>query len=326
MIHRRLFFMSKDISKNRVARGATLSARSGPKSANLKLVTKRVKKPHNKKKNTSQPINIRGKDIENLDPVLSFLKKSGIGVAAYKRGYLIRRTRARIGRLGLDTYVDYLHYLRNNPKEIIQLQDTLSINVTRFFRNEDTFNFIRDNVLPDLEKINSDSISKKIKIWSAGCAVGAEPYSIAMLCSDRKELVGKVAISASDINRDLIEIAQNGVFSPSYLAEMTESQARKYFIMDIDQNYMIKPSIKKLVKFDQIDLTKDTFPSNYDMIICRNVLIYLDSSMQKIIYEKFYKSLKVGGILVLGRTETLHGPWKEKYKVSSSTHRVYVKI
>lgn len=315
--------MWKDKLNNRVAKGATLSAKLGPKSASLKVVSKREKKSHSKKKYQGSPINIRGKDVENLDPVLNFLKKSGIAVTAYKRGYLIRRTRARIGRLGLDTYVEYLSYLRNNPKEIIQLHETLSINVTRFFRNEDTFNFIQNNIIPDLVNINSSG--SKIKIWSAGCAVGAEPYSLAMLCSDKKELQNRIAINASDINRDLLEIAQHGVYSPGYLAEVTEKQAMRYFILDADQNYQVKPSIKRLVKFDQIDLTKDTFPSNCDMIICRNVLIYLDISMQSIIYEKFFKSLKVGGILVLGRTETLHGPWKQKYNVISSTHRVYVK-
>ncbi|MCE7734068.1 MAG: protein-glutamate O-methyltransferase CheR [Candidatus Heimdallarchaeota archaeon] len=318
--------MRKDVYKDKVARGATLSAKLGPRSASLKLVKQVRTKSKIKKKYGTQPIILRGKDLENLDPVLSFLRKSGVAVTAYKRGYLIRRTRARIGRLGLDTYVEYLQYLRNNSKEIQLLHDTLSINVTRFFRNEDTFSYIRDNVIPDLVKVLSSSPTTKIKIWSAGCAVGPEPYSIAMLCSDSKELKNKVAINASDINRNLLEIAQNGVYSPQYLAEMTKEEASRYFILDHNQNYMVKPSIKKLVKFDQTDLIKDRYPSNCDMIICRNVLIYLDSSMQKIILEKFFQSLKVGGILILGRTETLQGTWKKSYEVKSSTHRVYIKI
>ncbi|OLS17055.1 MAG: Chemotaxis protein methyltransferase [Candidatus Heimdallarchaeota archaeon LC_2] len=318
--------MIKKSKKNKVATGATLSSLHGPKGTGNALSRPRDKKTGKKTSYNVQPIVLKGRDLENLDSVLNFLNQLGISVSAYKRGYLIRRTRARIGRLRLSSYKEYLAYLKVTPDEIKELEEALSINVTRFFRNEDTYDFIRDSILPTLFGRNNSNKTSEVKIWSAGCAVGAEPYSLAILCRDKKYLNRKVNILATDINIELISIAQNGVYSPHYLAEMTSRVATKYFSLDRDQNYKVKASIKRIVKFQRLDLTKDPYPKNYDIVVCRNVLIYIDSKMQQQIIENFYKTLKVGGILVLGRTETLRGKWKKKFIPVSPKHRVYRKV
>ncbi|MHA2252854.1 MAG: CheR family methyltransferase [Candidatus Kariarchaeaceae archaeon] len=316
--------MSKRDPKKKVAMGATLSSKTGPKS-NLRSLLKKNKEERKRKNSYErQPILIRGKDLENLDAVLKFLLRSGIPVNGYKQGYLIRRTRARIGRLKLDTYAEYLNYLRKNESEVKELHEALSINVTRFFRNGDTYDIIRTEILPEVFENNPKT--NRIKMWSAGCAVGAEPYSLAMLCSDPKYQKYAIQILASDVNRDLVELAENAVYSPQYLAELTEKEASKYFYRNNDGNYKIRSSVKKYVKFDVLDLTKDSFPRNLDLILCRNVLIYIDKQMQELIIEKFCESLNIGGILILGRTETLWGMWKHRFEPISAKHRIYRKI
>lgn len=315
--------MSKRKNDN-VTKGAIVSSLQGPKSGNTaKSISKekRIKKTNK----VIQPIEISGQDLENLDPVLNYIKLLGITTSAYKKNYLIKRTRARIRRLRLKTYKKYLEYLKKNPNEIKALEEALSINVTRFFRNEDTYKFIKDNILPSLLLDNKLSKSSEVKIWSAGCAVGAEPYSIAILCSDKKYLSHDISILATDLNNELLAIAKNGVYSSQYLAEVTPIVASKIFSLDRDSNYKIKSLVKKLVRFQRLDLINDPYPKKLDVILCRNVLIYIDPSMQEQIIEKFYKSLKIGGIIILGRAETLRGKWKEKFDVVSSKHRVYKK-
>lgn len=310
---------------DKVAKGATLSSLQGPKRGNNSEIISKEKRIR-KTKAEIHPIEIKARDLENLEPVLNYINLAGISTSAYKRRYLIRRTRARIGRLRLNTFKEYLAYLKKNTSEIKALEEALSINVTRFFRNEDTYEFIKDNILPTILKDCKISRSNEVKIWSAGCAVGAEPYSMAILCRDKKYLHHNISILATDLNNELLTIAQNGVYSSHYLAEMTTKIVSKNFSQDRNKDYRIKPLIKKLVKFQRLDLTNDPYPKNMDVIVCRNVLIYIDASMQEKIIGNFYKSLKVGGILILGRAETLRGEWGKIFDVISAKHRIYKKI
>ncbi len=310
---------------DRVAKGATLSSLRGPKG-DIKKTFKSKEKRNKRTETKLSPIEIKGRDLENLDPVINYLSLSGISTSAYKNRYIIRRTRARIGRLKLRTYKEYLDYLKKNPEEIKALEEALSINVTRFFRNAETYKFIGDSILPSLIQDNTASGIAKIKIWSAGCAVGAEPYSIAILCRATKFLNHDISIIATDLNDELLAIAQNGVYSSQYLAEVTSKVALNNFFLDRNNNYRVKPFIKKMVEFQRLDLTKEAYPKNLDMIICRNVLIYFDSSMQYQVIDKFHKSLKIRGYLILGRAETLRVEWKKIFEVVSAKHRVYRKF
>ncbi len=318
----------RDRKNKKVAIGATLSSKSGPQVyKSNKTAEKKRKKTRKKRAEIQyQPMLVRGKDIENLDVVLRFLRKSGIPVDGYKHAYLIRRTRSRMGRLKLDTYREYFQYLTKTPGELKALQEALSINVTRFFRNSDTYTLIKDQVLPAIIKQVDKKRSNQVKIWSAGCAVGAEPYSMAMFCSNEKFKKYSFNILATDINEDLLDLAKNGIYSPQYLAEMMKKEADKFFTKNTDGNYQIKRKVQKLVKFELLDLTSSKYPTNIDLILCRNVLIYIDKAMQETIIDQFYRALKTEGFIVLGRTETLWGQWKGKFEIISAKHRIYKKI
>jgi len=299
--------------KSRAARGATLF--SGMKR------DKRKKRSRNTEKTTKKRIIYnRADDPEFEKKLINYLGKNGIEVASYKDRYILRRLRVRMGRLKLTSYKDYLDYIRKHPTELGEIQESLSINVTRFFRNRDTYESVRDDVLPLLGKKK-----KNIKIWSAGCAVGAEPYSIAMIASDAVPKSTKVSVMATDVKNELLNTARFGVYSKPYLAEMKTTEINRYFIETGAEDYKVKPHIKSMVNFRQQDLMKDDFPRNIDMVFCRNVLIYVDREAQNVILNKFFKALNPGGFLVLGRTETLFGDWRKSVDIISTKHRIYRK-
>lgn len=262
---------------------------------------------------------------EALDPhfedkLVDYLLTQGIEVSSYKKRYILRRLRVRMGRIKLKSYKDYLDYVKTHPDELKEIQESLSINVTRFFRNRDTFEKLKRDILPELMKTK-----KTIKIWSAGCAVGPEPYSLAMICADVFPSNVRVNILATDVKEELLKIARYGVYAKPYLDELTDGEKSKYFVQTSDGDFKIKPHVKSLVNFQKHDLMKDPFPKNIDLVVCRNVLIYVDREAQNKILNGFFESLSAEGIVVLGRTETLFGDWRRSVDIISTKHRIYQK-
>lgn len=306
---------------DRVARGATLYSK---------------KDKENKDKSERQPVDINNlqfpteniksiPDTEYEDRVISELGKAGIEVNQYKKRYLLRRIRVRLGRLRLNTYREYLDHIRKNPGEIAKLQESLSINVTRFFRNRDTFDELKQAILPELVRTVNKNNNRDIKMWSAGCAVGAEPYTLAIICEQVIPSNINVRILGTDIKDELLSTARYGIYSEPYLAEMSDYEITKYFDRTENGDFSLKSSIKKCVQFNNIDLMKLDFPQGLDLIVCRNVLIYVDRDAQNDIIAHFFKSLNPGGYLVLGRTETLFSDWRKHVNIVSTKHRIYQK-
>jgi len=308
---------------SKVAKGATLSRGQGPNfTPKFKKKTPSKLTPSNNSEDYTilKPI----PDSNKLPLIVKYLVSRGIAVDFYKEKYISRRLRVRMGRLGISTYEEYLVYLKRNTMELNQLKESLSINVTRFFRNRDTFDLLKTKIFPQI----SNSVNKKeLSIWSAGCAVGAEPYSISIIAGEYfKKFNVNVRITATDVNEDLISIARSGVYSPPYLAELTDSESRQFFMENSEGNFEVNPLVKSRVNFRKHDLTRDKYPTGFDMVICRNVLIYIDKDAQMDIISKFIESLRPGGILVLGRTETLLTEWRHQVKTLSGIHRVYQKL
>ncbi len=310
--------------ETKVAKGATLSRGTGPNTASPSY-------SKNKKKRTVptrspedfvilKPI----PDTHRLPLIVRYLVSKGIAVDFYKEKYIARRLRVRMGRLNIKTYEDYLTYLKRNTMEVNELKESLSINVTRFFRNRDTFDLLKTKIFPQI--VNSLN-RKEISIWSAGCAVGAEPYTLSIIAGEFfKKYNINVRITATDVNEDLIAMARSGVYSPPYLAEMTEAESKQFFMENTDGNFEVNPVVKSRVHFRKHDLTKDKYPTGFDMIVCRNVLIYIDKDAQMEIITNFIDALRPGGILILGRTETLLTEWRHQVKTLSGIHRIYQKL
>jgi chemotaxis protein methyltransferase CheR len=249
-------------------------------------------------------------------------EKAGLDCSGYRDEYLRRRFEIRLRATGANSYGKYLIYLRKNPDELNNLLNDLTINFTMFFRDMDVYNYLEHVLLPKLFQT-----SHNIKIWSAGCATGEEPYSLAILV--HKVLKHRihnywVTIIASDIDRDALAKAGKGEFHEKQLSNLDSSTLNEFFTKNQD-NYLIKANLKKLIHFEQVDLMTPSLHTNVDLILCRNVMIYFSRESQQKIHMNFYNSLRNGGYLITGKSEILTGEPATKFISVDNLARVYQK-
>ncbi|ACJ16683.1 cheR chemotaxis protein methyltransferase [Thermococcus onnurineus NA1] len=248
---------------------------------------------------------------------------------AYKDTYLVRRIKARMRKLGINNYMNYYHMIRTNKQELDELLLTVAINVTEFFRDSVVWRTFEKKVIPELVSYKKEHHTSTIKIWSAACSTGQEPYSIAMALHEAlgKNLSGfRVQILATDIDREALATAIRG----EYPADVVEKQVPrhmipKYFTRISEERYRISPKIKRLVKFQQFNLFSPTYPKGFDVIFIRNVLIYVKRDAQEEIFAKLYDSLEDHGYLILGKTETILSNAAKLFKLYDLVARIYRK-
>jgi len=248
-----------------------------------------------------------------LEKVLSVIKNfMDFNPDNYKVKPLVRRIRSRMRKAGADDYKDYAELLKNSKKERALLKESLTINLTGFFRNKTVFDTLKTEILPAM---------KNPIIWSAGCANGAEPYAIAILC---EELNLNCSILGTDIDNESIEKACKGIYDESALTETPSYYKYKYFER-IKEGYRIIREIKDSVNFINLDLKDIDFKDEFDLIFCRNVLIYLNKEFQEKILEAFAVSLKRNGVLVLGKVESIPNSIRGLFKPVNIRERIYAK-
>ena len=268
-------------------------------------------------------------DPENIALIKRLLAQKSIKSSSYKEKYLVRRIRVRMSRLGLKTYKDYFEVLKTNPEEFRTFVDSMSINVTRFFRNRDTFEFLEHDILPGiLKQFVHDNPSKPFKIWVAGTSLGAEAYTYAILMErliKRTVRTLKYSIIATDVNSININFAQRGVFSEELLEELETNEVKEYFIPTLNGEYKIKPYLQRNVRFETHDLLTSPYYRNVNLISCRNVLIYISKEEQERIIRGFINRLDDDGVLVLGRTESVFGDTRSNLHPLDLRHRIYQK-
>jgi len=175
----------------------------------------------------------------------------------------------------------------------------LTINVSEFYRNPEQWELLDKEVFPELIK----KFGNGLKIWSAACSTGDEPYSLVMALSKHLPL-NKIQIYATDLDKVVIEKAKNGLYNARSLAGVPADLKKKYFTQ-IGPSFKIADEIKARVQFKEHNLLKDTYPTNYDLIVCRNVLIYFTEEAKDEVFAKFLISLKPGGVLFIGSTEQI---------------------
>jgi chemotaxis protein methyltransferase CheR len=253
----------------------------------------------------------------------------GLDLVRYKPAFIKRRLDRRMRILNISEYSQYLFTLRDNRKEFEEIFASLSINVTNFFRDSTVFDRFQLSILP---KILSDIGDDKIRVWSAGCASGEEPYSIAMMFKQATEKLSnlKVEIIANDVNKFAIEFAQRGIYPAKSVESLPSNVISINFQKRISDGnsveYEVKPSIKNMVTFKVGDILSDTM-QYFDVIFCRNVLIYYEKEAQELIFTKFYKGLKEKGYLVLGMDETMFGRRCQKlFNPLMVRERIYQKV
>ncbi len=235
----------------------------------------------------------------------------------YKEKQMKRRITSLMNRNGLDDFDEYFLALKADKEMLNQFINYLTINVSEFFRNPSQWQILEEHIIPTL--MNNKA---PLKIWSSACSTGEEPYSLVMLLTKFYDLKN-IKIIASDIDDGAMEKAKVGLYSEKSLANLSEEFKGKYFDK-IESSYKIKDIIKNRVEFKKLDLLKDSFPQNMDLIICRNVMIYFTDEAKELLYNKFHQSLNKDGIFFVGSTEQIILP--ERYDFRSIKTFFYKKI
>lgn len=244
------------------------------------------------------------------------LKEYSIDLSAYKSNQLHRRILSLMSRVGANSVEEYIALLKQDPTQKQRFLDFITINVTEFFRNPEIFEELSKKVKSEL------SCSSGLKIWSAACSIGAEPYSLAMIV-DNLNSGAKHRIIATDIDNTILQKAKNGEYVYSEVKNVPKPLLDKYFAINNDK-YQVNSRIKGMVDFKKHDLILDNYESDFDLIVCRNVVIYFNQDTKDKIYKKFSASLKKGGLLFVGATESIYN-YKE-YGFEKTSTFIYKKI
>ncbi len=222
-----------------------------------------------------------------------------IDLNCYKEKQMRRRIDTLITKNRITSYDDYVRLIRGDRERFEEFVNFLTINVSEFYRNPEQWKVLDTEVFPKL--INT--YGKSLKIWSAACSTGDEPYSLVMALSRHLPL-SNIRIIATDIDKQVIEKAKAGLYNAKSIAAVPDDLKRKYFT-EVGGSYRISDEIKKCVEFREHNLLKDAYPTNCHLIVCRNVVIYFTEDAKQEIYRKFNESLVTGGVLFIGSTEQI---------------------
>ncbi|MFX0548845.1 CheR family methyltransferase [Hathewaya histolytica] len=226
-------------------------------------------------------------------------KEFNIDLSAYKSNQLHRRINSLMDRVNVSSVDEYIKLLKSDPSQKKKFLDFITINVTEFFRNPDIFKEFEELLRKYMLKEN-----KSIKVWSAACSIGAEPYTIAMIL---KEMPYKFRheILATDIDDTILLRGKKGVYTKDEVKGIKPDILSKYFINKEDK-FIISDALKSMVTFKKHDLILGAYEKEFDVIVCRNVVIYFNQEVKDRIYKKFSESLKSGGLLFVGATESIY--------------------
>lgn len=253
-------------------------------------------------------------DEDGLTRIFALLReRHKVDFTYYKPSTVVRRIERRMGVRQVNDLRDYVKYLERYPNEVSTLYQELLIGVTSFFRDKEAWDLLGEQILPELF---SRKEVKEVRLWSAGCSTGEEAYSLAILCREVMEGLGKavdVKVFATDVDREAVLAAGNGVFPEGIAADLPPNLLAKYFYPKDDSFHIVR-NVREMVVFAQHNLLKDPPFTKIDFISCRNLLIYLQPVLQKKVLDLFSFSLNEGGVLLLGTSETL-GEAQDQYEV-----------
>ncbi len=269
-------------------------------------------------------------DAPSLDSLLDKVyRDGGYDFRNYRRGTVMRRLARRLHATGSSTYLDYMRFLDDYPEEYQKLADDLTIKTSGFFRSPYSCQKVTEMVLPELLRHKESEGEHQIRLWSAACGRGEEPYSIAILLADflgqRRDFA--VTIYATDISRRALREAQAGTYTTKDVECLSPEILRNHFVQR-NQDYEIKADIREKIYFSYFDLTSTVPPPlfNLDCIFCCNVLIYFQKPLQERVLNMLYDCLAVPGYLVLGEVESLTNGLYSKLQCLDSKAKVYRKV
>lgn len=230
----------------------------------------------------------------------SIYELTKIDLNSYKERQMKRRIDSLITKHGINSYAEYVLKLKSDKTAYNEFINYITINVSEFYRNEEQWMLLEKDILPYL----LNQFGSNLKIWSAACSTGDEPYSLVMLLSKFLPL-NKIKVYATDIDRLVIEKAKIGLYHVKSLKSLPKEFLDQYFVQVNDKTYQISDAIKDRVEFNHHDLLKDPYLTECDLIVCRNVLIYFTDEAKNRIYNGFNSSLKKDALLFVGSTEQM---------------------
>lgn len=267
------------------------------------------------------------KDFNFLSNLIN--EQTCIKLPAAKRELVYARLSKRLHSLGLESFREYCDLLRDgNTDELIHCINAITTNVTTFFREIHHFEFLEQKVLPELVEQKGRTTMPRLRIWSAGCSSGEEPYSIEMILQEQYALQRwDVRILATDLDTHILERAKTGRYDIKQLEKVSQARCKRWFRVGTGNNsnqVSVVPGLRERIRFRKLNL-KDPWPMRgpFDVIFCRNVVIYFDKEMQKKLFNRFADMLSVNGYLFIGHSESLFGI-SDRFRIAGRT--IYQKI
>jgi len=259
----------------------------------------------------------------------------GIDFTGYRASMVERRVGQRLPFARCGTYADYYSYLQKHPVELDKLIDVLTINVSRFFRNSMTFEYMADRILPAIHHRKKATRNYSLRVWSAGCSMGEEAYSTAILIHEffREEgLAPDVNLFATDIDGKILEKARKAVYPFERIRDVKYGFLEKYF-SKTENAFQLLPEIRDMVSFSVYDILDknssvppESIFGDFDMVLCRNLLIYFNTAYQEKIFEKLYGGLARHGYLVLGEAEIPSSKYERYFRRVNDCCHIYQKV
>ena len=280
-------------------------------------------------------------DAENWDLLKRMIKKLlGFDPSSYTNSFMQRRVLVRLHALKIATYKEYISILKDSRHEQELLLKELTIHVTNFFRDQSMWIELKDKVIPLILGEKHSSGANSINLWSAGCSSGEEPLSLAICFLEAlgEDLKGfKLMILATDCDAETIRRAKLAEYDEMQFKEMPKGYMEKYFSKkDVDVKigsntlstvvYTPKPFLKSMITYEQDDILSRKKFRNLDLIMCRNTVIYFDIETKTRLYDTFYDCLVHNGFLILGKTEILQGPIRDRFQMYDLHERIHVKF
>lgn len=232
--------------------------------------------------------------------------ESGITFSTTNRAILESRLRERLREKQLSHVKDYYTLLLSDKEELKTMLDSVTTNLTRFFRNQPQFDALENYVLPAVIKQKKDKMETKIKVWSAGCSTGEEPYTLAMILKDKLPSNFTAEIVASDLSLKSLMVGKAGFYPESRIQGIPEAYLSRFFEQK-NNGYQAKDEIMKMIRFDYHNLKNDSGLRGVDILFCRNVLIYFDEPAQKAVIDRFWEAMSPKSYLFIGHSESLFG-------------------
>lgn len=266
------------------------------------------------------------RDAAELQELKDLIRRRiGFHCGGYKEKCLRRRLGVRMRARGVHRYSDYGSLLDADPTEFRRLLEAVAINVSKFFRNPEVWEAVRETVLPSLFALKT----RQVRIWSAGCAGGEEPYTIAIMLREYAEANGlldqlaRFRILASDVDEDALTSARRAEYMPYAMTDTPADKLARWFE---GASYKPRAEIRDLVEFTEGDLMMPGAPARVNWVVCRNVVIYFEREIQEDLFSRFGEALLPDGFLLLGKVETLVGPAMSAFRTLRHRERIFQKV